>query len=40
MRLTGSRLDTQLRSNQKVMRTVHATLGWGLFILLNSHDNS
>ena len=40
MRFTGGWLDCQLRSNQEIVRTVHAPLGWGFFILLNGHDNS
>ena len=40
MRFTGSRLDCQLRSNQEIVRTMHAALGWGLLILLDSHDDS
>jgi hypothetical protein len=40
MRFTSSWLDSQLRSNQEIVRTMHAALGWGLLILLNSHDNS
>jgi hypothetical protein len=38
MRLTRGRLDGQRRRGQKIMRTVHAALGRGLLILLNSHD--
>ena len=40
MRLAGGRLDRQLRRNQEIVRTVHAALGRGLLVLLNSHDNS
>ena len=40
MCFASGRLDSQLRSNQKVVRTMHAALGWGLLILLDSHDNS
>jgi hypothetical protein len=40
MRFTGSRLNRQLRSNQKIVRTMHAALGRRLLVLLNSHDNS
>jgi hypothetical protein len=40
MRFTRRRLDTELRSNQEIVRTVHAALGWGLLILLNCHDDS
>jgi hypothetical protein len=40
MRFTGGWLDTQLRRDQEVVRTVHAALGWGLLILLNCHDDS
>jgi hypothetical protein len=38
VRLTSRRLDTQLRSNQEIVRTVHAALRRGLLILLNCHD--
>jgi hypothetical protein len=38
VRLTRRRLDTQLRSNQEIVRTVHAALRRGLLILLNCHD--
>jgi len=31
------RLDSQRGSGQKVMSAVHATLGRGLFVLLNGH---
>jgi hypothetical protein len=37
---TGGRLDTQLWSNQEIVRTVHTALRWGLLILLNCHDDS
>jgi hypothetical protein len=40
VRLTGGGLDTELRHDQEVVRTMHAALGWGLLILLNCHDNS
>jgi hypothetical protein len=40
VRFPGSRLDSQLRRNQEIVRAMHAALGWGLLILLNSHDNS
>jgi hypothetical protein len=40
MGLAGGWLDTQLRRDQKVVRTVHTAFGWGLLILLNSHDDS
>src|SRR5437660_1752471 len=40
MRFTGGWLDTELRHDQKVVRTVHAALGWGLLVLLDCHDNS
>jgi len=40
VRLAAGRFNRQLRGNQKIVRTMHATLGRGLFILLNSHDNS
>jgi hypothetical protein len=32
-------LDAQLRRDQKVVRTVHAALGWGFLVLLNCHGN-
>jgi len=35
--LASDRLDSQRRIPQKVMRAMHATLGRGLLILLNSH---
>lgn len=37
---TGRRFNGRSRSNQKIVRTVHAALGWGLLILLDCHDNS
>jgi hypothetical protein len=37
MRLTRGRFDGKRRSAQEVMCTVHATLGRGLFVLLNGH---
>jgi len=37
--LTRGRLDRGRRAGQKIMGAVHAALGWGLFILLNCHDN-
>jgi hypothetical protein len=40
VRFTSRWLDTQLRRNQEIVRTVHAALRWGLLILLNCHDNS
>jgi hypothetical protein len=40
VRFTGGWLDTELRRDQKVVRAVHAALGWGLLILLDCHDNS
>jgi hypothetical protein len=40
VRFTGRWLDAQLRSNQEIVRTVHAALRWGLLILLNCHDDS
>jgi hypothetical protein len=38
--LASGWLNCQLRCNQEVMRTMHATLRRGFFVLLNSHDNS
>jgi hypothetical protein len=38
MHFTGRRLKRSRRCGQKVVRTVHTTLGGGFFILLNSHD--
>ena len=40
MCLASGWLDAQLRRDQKVVRTVHAALGWGFLVLLNSHDDS
>src|SRR5580765_4985399 len=40
MRFTRRRFDCQRRCCQKIMRTMHTALRWGLFILLNSHDYS
>ncbi len=40
MRLAGSRLDRDRWRHQEVMRAMHATLGRGFLVLLNSHDNS
>jgi hypothetical protein len=37
MNFTRRWLDCQRRIAQGIMRTVHATLRWGFFILLNSH---
>jgi hypothetical protein len=37
MGLAGGRLDSQRRIGQKVVSAMHATLGWGLLVLLNSH---
>ena len=34
---TGRRLNSQRRIGQKIVRTVHATLGRGLLVLLNGH---
>jgi len=33
------RFNRRRRVAQKIMGAVHATLGWGFFILLNCHDN-
>lgn len=33
-------LNTQLRRDQKIVRTVHTALGGGLLILLDCHDDS
>jgi hypothetical protein len=38
MHFAGGRLDGRRRRGQKVVRTVHATLRGGFFILLNSHN--
>jgi hypothetical protein len=40
VRLTSGRLDSQVRRNQEIVRTVHAALRRGLLILLNCHDDS
>jgi hypothetical protein len=40
MGFTGGGFHCQRRRNQKIMRAMHATLGRGLLVLLNSHDNS
>ena len=40
VRFTGRWLDAQLRSNQEIVRTVHAALRRGLLVLLNCHDDS
>jgi hypothetical protein len=37
MGFAGGRLDGQRGCGQEVMSTVHATLGRGLFVLLNGH---
>jgi len=37
MRFAGGRLDGQRRIGQKIVRTVHAALGRGFFVLLDSH---
>jgi hypothetical protein len=39
MGLARGWLNRCRRVGQKIMGAVHATLGWGLFILLNCHDN-
>ena len=36
----GCRLDSQRRVGQKIVGTVHTTLGRGLLVLLNGHDYS
>jgi len=33
----SGRLDSDAGHVQRVVRAVHAALGWGLFVLLNSH---
>jgi hypothetical protein len=38
MNLAGRRLDSQRRAGQGIVRTMHATLGRGFLVLLNSHD--
>jgi hypothetical protein len=40
MGLARGWLDAQLWRDQEVVRTVHAALGRGFLILLNSHDDS
>ncbi len=40
MRLTGRRLDSQRSNGQEIMSAMHATLGRGFFVLLNSHVNT
>src|SRR5690606_30156847 len=37
MHFAGGRLDRQRGRGQRVVRTVHATLGRGLLVLLNGH---
>jgi hypothetical protein len=37
VRFAGGRLNSQRWGTQEVMSTVHATLGRGLFVLLNGH---
>jgi hypothetical protein len=37
MRFTGGRLDGQRRVGQEIVRAMHATLGRGLFVLLDCH---
>jgi hypothetical protein len=38
MNLASRRLDSQRRAGQRIMRTMHTTLGWGFLVLLNSHN--
>ncbi len=40
MRFAGGRLNCDRWRHQEVVRTMHATLGRGFLVLLNSHDNS
>jgi hypothetical protein len=40
MRFTGGRLNCDRWRHQEVVRTMHAALGRGFLVLLNSHDNS
>jgi hypothetical protein len=40
MHFTGGGFHSQGRVGQKIVGTVHATLGRGFFVLLNSHDYS
>jgi hypothetical protein len=40
VRFTSGRLDSQVRGDEEIVRTVHAALGRGLLILLNCHDDS
>jgi hypothetical protein len=37
MSLTSCGFNSRSRFGQKVVRTVHATFGWGFFILLDGH---
>jgi hypothetical protein len=37
MHFTGRRLNSQRRIGQKIVRTMHAALGRGFFVLLNGH---
>ena len=34
---TRTRIHGQWRSRQKIVRAVHAALGWGLLVLLDCH---
>jgi hypothetical protein len=40
VRFASGRLDSQVRGDEEIVRTVHAALGRGLLILLNCHDDS
>ena len=40
MRFAGGRLDCDRWRDEEVVRTMHAALGRGFLVLLNSHDNS
>ena len=40
MRFARGGFDSRRRVHQKIVRAVHAALGRGLLVLLNSHDDS
>jgi hypothetical protein len=40
MIFAGGRLNRCRRVSQEIMRAMHATLGWGFFILLDCHVNA
>lgn len=37
MRFTRGRLNSQRGCSQEIVGAMHATLGWGFFVLLNGH---